>query len=106
MLVDVCLCMGGGVDPYWGFRDECGRFTEGNPGRRRGTYTWLSAEEFKDRYPFLNIVGPDVCPDCGGGSYRFNVRFDDRNTYVVRCKCNHCNRPRTYGPYMGSWGSM
>ena len=109
MLVGVCLCMGGGVDPYLGFRDERGRFIDGNPGSRgrsKGSYVWLSAEEFKDGYPFLSVVVPGACLDCGGVVYRFNVRFDDRNTYVIRCKCNRCNRPRIYNPYVDSWGSI
>ena len=94
------------VDPYLGFRDKRGRFTEGNPGRKSGTYTWLSAKEFKDKYPFLNIVVPDMCPDCGSDDYRFDVRWDNKRAYAVRCRCNGCNRMRWYKPYVESWGSI
>jgi len=103
MLVGGCWCMCG-VDPYEGFRDKRGRFMKGNPGRT--TYSWLSHEEFSERYPFLLVVSPGACPDCGGSVYRFNVRFDGKNSYVVCARCNVCNRRRWYGPYMESWGSM
>ena len=93
-------------DPYSESRDKRGRFTEGNVGRLRGTFTWLSGEGFKEKYPFLNIVVPDVCPRCGGLSYRFNVRFDDKNSYIVRCKCNHCGIPRSYHPYREEWSGI
>ena len=102
MLWCVCWCMCG-VDPYEGFRDKRGRFMVGNPGRLVGTYGWLSGEEFSVRYPFLNVVAPGVCSDCGGSVYRFNVRWDDKRVYTVRCRCNGCNRMRWYKQYQNSW---
>ena len=88
-------------DPYSGFRDSRGRFVSGNPGRT--TYTWLNGEEFKVKYPFLNIVLPDACHECGGVSFRFNVRWDNKRAYTVRCRCNGCNAMRWYKPYRDSW---
>ena len=93
-------------DPYGECRDKLGRFTKGNVGRLRGTFTWLSGDLFKERYPFLSIVSPSPCPECGGVSFRFNVRFDDKNSYSVCARCNHCNSRRWYKPYDDSWGSI
>lgn len=90
-------------DPYSGFRDSRGRFTVGNVGRLRGTFTWLSGEGFKLRYPFLSIVVPTPCPECSGVSFRFHVRFDDNKSYSVCARCNHCNSRRWYKPYRDSW---
>lgn len=91
-------------DPYFGFRDDKGRFIKGHPGRT--TYSWLSKKEFKKKYKFLNIKKPDACPNCGQIKYRFNVRFDNKNTWIVRCKCNACNHPRTYKSYSETWSSI
>ena len=91
-------------DAYCEYRDSCGRFTVGNPGRV--SYSWLSGDEFSERYGFLRIVVPSPCSECGGLSYRFNVRFDGKNSYVVRCKCNYCNSESHYSPYSDSWGSI
>ena len=93
-------------DPYSEYRDNCGRFTVGNPGRPHGSYTWLSGEEFSVCYPFLSIVAPSPCVMCGGVSFRFNVRFDSKSSYSVCCRCNHCNHRRWYKPYSDSWGSI
>ena len=93
-------------DKYKMFRDKLGRFTKGNPGssgRPKGTYVWLFAKEFKEKYSFLNIVTPNACPDCGGKEYRFNVRWDNKRAYTVRCRCNKCNRMRWYKQYQNSW---
>jgi len=105
------LCVGVGLlvvmsDVYSEYRDSCGRFTVGNPGRPRGSYTWLSGEEFCVCYPFLSIVAPSPCVMCGGVSFRFNVRFDSKSSYSVCCRCNHCNHRRWYKPYSDSWDSI
>jgi len=97
-------------DLYKSFRDKRGRFIKGNPGnpvgRPKGSYSWLSEENFKKKYKFLNIVVPSSCPDCGGLEYRFNVRWDKKNTYIIRCKCNVCNRLRLYKPYIETWSEL
>jgi len=87
-------------------RDGLGRFVVGwggGPGRPR---SWLSGVEFAGRYPFLCVVAPGVCPMCGGCDYRFNVRFDGRNCFSLRCKCNVCGAVRHYRAFSGSWGSI
>lgn len=90
-------------------RDVRGRFVKGwkgGPGRPKGTYTWLSGDEFKERYGFLNIVVPSPCTECGGIGFRFNLRLGGKNSYIVRCKCNHCNAEGSYRPYRDSWTSI
>ena len=93
-------------DRYRGYRDSRGRFMKGNVGRLRGSYTWLSGEEFKLRYPLLSIVVPSPCPECSGVSFRFNLRLDGRDSYRVCARCNHCNSRRWYKPYIDSWESI
>jgi len=94
------------VDPYSDNRDGRGRFTKGNVGRLRGTFTWLTGVEFKEKYRFLNIVKPTPCPECSGISFRFNVRWDGKRVYSVCARCNHCNSRRWYKPYLDSWNTI
>lgn len=90
-------------DPYEEYRDELGRFIEGNPGRQKGTYEWLSHKEFNKKYDFLLVKMPDICPDCGFNEYRFNIRWDNNKTYLLCARCNRCNQRRWYSPFNETW---
>ena len=103
MCVGLFMCFGMS-DAYCEYRDGCGRFTVGNPGRT--SYSWLSGREFAERYPFLRIEKPGVCLSCGCDEYRFDIRWDDVKMYSIRCKCNNCNSVKYYRAYSGSWGNI
>ena len=97
-------------DLYKNFRDKRGRFIKGNPGnpvgRPKGSYSWLTENEFKEKYKFLNVVVPSSCPDCGGLEYRFNVRWDNNKAYSICARCNNCDRRRWYKPYIETWSEL
>jgi len=92
------------LDPYRDHRDGRGRFTEGNPGRRKRSFTWLTEKEFKTKYTLLNIVSPSSCPDCGGLEHRFNASVSDKKLFYICARCNKCNQRRWYNAYRDTWG--
>ena len=102
-------------DPYADFRDNKGRLKKGHPGNpsapgghREGSgrpYSWLNEWEFREKYYFLLIPYPNACPHCGLEEYRFNLRMDTKNTYIIRCKCNNCNYERQYLAFSKAWSA-
>ena len=88
-------------------RDERGRFLKGYSGNFKGrpkkTYSWFTEWKFRAKYPFLQVPYPDKCPDCGEQEYRFNLRLDNKNSNIIRCKCNNCNNERQYLIFVNQW---
>jgi len=95
------------LDPYHGFRDKRGRFTKGNPGgpgRPKRIHSWHTEKGFFERYPFLLIPHPGRCPQCRYIDYRYQLRLDSAQLFIIRCRCQNCGNERYYSPYREIWG--